>query len=211
MGNYLTAGLDFDVSGKNWAWALKWVGPAQDGAAGRHAALTQRRSAEIVRRNRVQNPQLAGLMQFVLGAPYFFCGEAVRSFADLAHRPTPQLEAASRSFAPVLLSIESWSPHAYAGSSVPLRFHVVNDDDAGAPLGATTLSWRLTCEGRCAPTAMLLGKLAMGALPYYGAQRGGMFSSGRGSLALRGPLLERSSGAARAEPKSPVPPAWCRG
>ena len=61
VGNYLTAGGDFDVSGKNWAWSLKWTGPSQGGhAAGRHAALVQRRSVEIVRRNRNLNPHLAG-------------------------------------------------------------------------------------------------------------------------------------------------------
>ena len=61
VGNYLTAGGDFDVSGKNWAWSLKWTGPSQGAhAAGRHAALVQRRSVEIVRRNRNLNPHLAG-------------------------------------------------------------------------------------------------------------------------------------------------------
>ena len=28
IGNYLTADGDFDVAGKNWAWALKWAGHA---------------------------------------------------------------------------------------------------------------------------------------------------------------------------------------
>ena len=70
VGNYLTAGGDYDVSGKNWAWSLKWTGPSQGAhAAGRHAALVQRRSVEIVRRNRNLNPHLAGTARKRLIAP----------------------------------------------------------------------------------------------------------------------------------------------
>ena len=198
VGNYLTAGGDFDVSGKNWAWALKWAGASQfEGTAARHAAWVQRRSAEIVRRNRALNPHLAGLMQFA--APFFYCGASVRSFGDAAAAPSPMLVASERSFAPILLSIESWAPHAYVGGAVQLTVHVVNDDDAGADLGPTTVTWSLECgdggsggsgggggggggrgdgsgwqatQARCAPPVASLprGAVHLPPLAYYGVQ-----------------------------------------
>lgn len=166
VGNYLTAGGDFDVSGKNWAWSLKWTGPSQGAhAAARHAAMVQRRSVEIVRRNRNLNPHLAGIMPF--GAPFYYCGKTVRSFADVAASPSPMLEAADTSFAPILLSLESWTPHAYVGAVLQLTVHVVNDDDTGADLGPTTVSVELECEAHCAASAH--GQLSMPSIPYYGA------------------------------------------
>ena len=50
------------------------------------------------------------------GAPFYYCGKTVRSFSDVAAAPSPMLEAAGTSFAPVLLSLESWTPHAYLGT-----------------------------------------------------------------------------------------------
>ena len=66
------------------------------------------------------------------GAPFYYCGKTVRSFSDVAAAPSPMLEAAGTSFAPVLLSLESWTPHAYLGTLLQLTVHVVNDDDSGA-------------------------------------------------------------------------------
>ena len=166
MGNYLTAGGDYDVFGKNWAGSRKWTLSQGDASAARHAARTQRRSVEIVRRNRVVNPRLAGIMPF--GSPFHYCGDRVRSFADVEHHPSPMLEAASDSFSPVLLSIESWSRHAYCSSNVEARIHVVNDDDHGLDLAPSTVEWKLTCDDDCTPDeAPFRGTLRIPAVGYY--------------------------------------------
>ena len=41
----------------------------------------------------------------------------------------------------MLLSIESWTPHAVGGSTILVIFHVVNDKIDGQPLAASTLEW----------------------------------------------------------------------
>ena len=112
------------------------------------------------------------------GAPFYYCGKTVRSFSDVAAAPSPMLEAAGTSFAPVLLSLESWTPHAYLGALLQLTVHVVNDDDSGAHLGPTTVSVALECEARCPASAR--GQLALPAVPFYSAHSA--------PLALRLPL-----------------------
>ena len=54
------------------------------------------------------------------GMPFYYCGKTVHSFSDVAAAPSPMLEAAATSFAPVLLSLESWTPHAYLGTVLQL-------------------------------------------------------------------------------------------
>jgi hypothetical protein len=113
VGNYLTAGGDFDVSGKNWAWSLKWGGTSQgEHAADEHAAYVAKLSIEIVRRRRRFNPSLAGIMPF--HSPFYYCGDGVDSFDEISSHPSPVLIQQATSFAPVLLSIEAWAPHAFS-------------------------------------------------------------------------------------------------
>ena len=140
VGNYLTAGGDFDVSGKNWAWSLKWGGTSQGfHAADEHAAYVAKLSIEIVRRRRRLNPSLAGIMPF--HSPFYYCGDGVETFGDIAMHPSPVLVQQATSFAPVLLSIECWTPHAVSGDHVPVTFHVVNDKADSTPVPASTLEW----------------------------------------------------------------------
>eukprot|EP01047_Picozoa_sp_COSAG01_P010473 COSAG01_NODE_443_length_17009_cov_20.575163_2_plen_136_part_00 len=88
VGNYLTAAGDFDVAGKNWAWALKWAGASQgDRSADAHAAYVARQSVEIVRRRRRLNPALAGIMPF--HSPFYYCGDEVHTFAQMSAQPSP--------------------------------------------------------------------------------------------------------------------------
>ena len=143
VGNYLTAGGDFDVAGKNWAWSLKWGGTSQgSNAAAEHAAYVAKLSIEIVRRRRRFNPSLAGIMPF--HSPFYYCGDSVEEFSDVVIHPSPVLTQQATSFAPVLLSIESWTPHAVGGSEIPVIFHVVNDKADGKALPASTLEWSWT-------------------------------------------------------------------
>lgn len=114
--------------------------------------------------------------------PFYYCGKTVRSFSDVAAAPSPMLEAAGTSFAPVLLSLESWTPHAYLGTVLQLTVHVVNDNDTGADLGPTTVSVALECEAHC--PAISRGQLAVPAIPYYSAHSA--------PLAIRLPLELRA-------------------
>ena len=73
------------------------------------------------------------------------------SFADVAtHDPARGLYGESAvttqertSFAPLLLSLEMWTPHRYASQALRFVAHVVNDDDGGQDLPAGSLHWAL--------------------------------------------------------------------
>ena len=80
-------------------------------------------------------------------APFYYCGDNVTSFADVARVPSPIVRQMRRSFAPVLLSLELWQPHVSEAAPVRVTAHVVNDDDAGRDLASSTLRWNLTCFG----------------------------------------------------------------
>ena len=84
----LTYGGDTDVGGKNYAWSLKWSGhaPQGQGRGSAHARHTAKGSIELVRRFRARNPNLAGIMPF--SAPFYYCGDDVASFADVARHPS---------------------------------------------------------------------------------------------------------------------------
>ena len=61
VGNYVTAGGNLDVGGKNYAWSLKWTGHSDitsGGLGAKHAAFVGKHSIEIVRRFRARNPNL---------------------------------------------------------------------------------------------------------------------------------------------------------
>ena len=164
VGNYLTAGGDFDVAGKNWAWALKWAGTSQgQHAADEHAAYVAKQSIEIVRRRRRFNPSLAGIMPF--HSPFYYCGDHVQHFADISSHPSPVLRQQKTSFAEVLLSIEHWTPHGSEGAALPVQMHVVVDKDDGRALGPTTLHWSWEVAGGA--TAVHGGQEAVPATPHY--------------------------------------------
>ena len=164
VGNYLTAGGDFDVAGKNWAWALKWAGNSQgQHAADEHAAYVAKQSIEIVRRRRRFNPSLAGIMPF--HSPFYYCGDHVQHFADISSHPSPVLRQQKTSFAEVLLSIEHWTPHGSEGAALPVQMHVVVDKDDGRALAPTTLHWSWEVAGGAA--SVHGGQEAVPATPHY--------------------------------------------
>lgn len=172
------------------SWSLKWTGhaPQGEGRGNRHAVHTAKSSIEIVRRFRAHNPNLAGIMPFE--SPFYYCGDNVTSFEDLpVHNsmrgffgPSPVQTQERTSFAPVLLSIELWTPHYYTSSS-GIRFtaHITNDHDDGKDLPASTLYYKLvrrfdlhTSQARAAPSAthemhaqVMEGTAAMKAVRYY--------------------------------------------
>ena len=56
--------------------------------------------------------------------PFYYCGDDVASFADMAKHPSPICTQMRTSYAPLLLSIECWDPHVYAGQSFNATAHV---------------------------------------------------------------------------------------
>ena len=102
------------------------------------------------------------------------------SFADVAtHDPARGLYGESAvttqertSFAPLLLSLEMWTPHRYASQALRFVAHVVNDDDDGQDLPAGSLHWALVPTSAAAEaqraTPLLEGSVAMPAVEYYG-------------------------------------------
>jgi beta-galactosidase len=145
VGNYITAAGDYDVSGKNLAWTIKWTGLVQGGGEGaEHLRSVTKESLEIVRRFRSVNPQLAGIMPF--SSPFYVCGTDVASFDDLMRLGlvSPSVQQMATSFAPLLVSVELWVRHVSTQTHA-LRgvIHVVNDADSLLPL-ASGWSVRLT-------------------------------------------------------------------
>jgi beta-galactosidase len=145
---------------------LNWTGHAPDEEQPARALAYQAwmggQAIEITRRLRERNPYLAGLSPFTI---VFSKWHGITRFEDMA--PKPVAEQYRRSFQPVLLSWESWTPHAYAGTTITPVAHVVNDADDGQAVRGAVLHWSLVDSARGARHAA--GTLALPDVPYYGA------------------------------------------
>ena len=146
---------------------LNWTGHAPDAEQSARAlayqAFVAKQAIEITRRSRVENPHLHGLMPFSIP---FYRWWGVERYEDMGAKPI--LDQYAVSYQPVLLSFENWTPHAYAGSTVRVRAHAVNDDDHGRGLQDVALDYELVgTDGR----VVLTGREAFGAVPYYAVER----------------------------------------
>ncbi len=169
---------------------LNWTGHAPDAEQGPRALAYQAwmagQAIEITRRLRERNPNLAGLSPFSIVFSQWF---GITSFADM--KPKPVLAQYARSFQPVLLSWESWTPHVYAGTTLSPVAHVVNDDDGGAALRGATLHVALRdASGR----AVASRSMPWPDLAYYGANSRDVAitvpsTAAAGSYTLDGALL----------------------
>ena len=144
---------------------LNWTGHAPDEEQPRRALAYQAwmagQAIEIYRRLRQQNPNLAGLSPFTIA---FSNWHGATGVSDLG--PKPVTEQYRRSYQPVLLSWEMWTPNVYAGSTIRPRAHVVNDAESGEALRAATLHyWIRDSAGR----SFAPGSIAIPEVPYYGA------------------------------------------
>lgn len=146
---------------------LNWTGHAPDNEQGARALTYQAWLAgqviEITRRLRAQNPYLAGTSPFTI---VFSKWHEITSVADMQAKPI--IAQYARSFAPVLLSWESWTPQLYAGAAIAPVAHVVNDADDGAAVrGATVYAQLRAADG----TVVARTHRAVRDVPYYGADR----------------------------------------
>lgn len=144
---------------------LDWTGHAPESEQGPRALAYQAwmagQAIEITRRLRERNPNLAGLSPFTIAFGEWF---GITSFADM--RPKPVLAQYARSYQPVLLSWECWTPNVYAGAQLAPVVHVVNDDTRGAALHRATLIVTLRdARGQ----SVLITRRPWADVPYYGA------------------------------------------
>ena len=112
--------------------------------------------AETLRRT---NDQAAGIMHFAYMTWFRQC------YDEKKINPYPTYYAMQRAMQPVLVSAELWGRHLYAGETLRPRIYVVNDNEDGHDLPATTLHWELT-DG--ADRQLAEGKADFPAVPYYG-------------------------------------------
>ncbi|MEO5589367.1 MAG: glycoside hydrolase family 2 TIM barrel-domain containing protein, partial [Gemmatimonadaceae bacterium] len=144
---------------------LNWTGHAPQSEQAERAlgyqAWMAKQAIEIYRRSREQNPNLAGLTPFTIA---FHNWWGISGFEDM--KPKPIMRQYAVSYQPVLLSWESWSPNAYAGSTIRPVAHIVNDSEDGSVLPPTTLHYSLVGpDGR----VRLSSSVSLAAVPYYGA------------------------------------------
>jgi hypothetical protein len=163
VGNYTGVDGSYNiVLSKQMGAALHWTGHAAHADQQRDALEYQRfmtkQAAELFRRLRPQNRRLAGLMPFTI---LFHHWKGIESFDQMV--PKPAMEQLGRSYAPVLLSWEMWTPQVYAGTTVKAFAHVVNDADDGAALKGATLEYEVKAEKTIAR-----GTVSIPEVPYFG-------------------------------------------
>jgi hypothetical protein len=98
-----------------------------------HSFITQE-LAEALRRT---NEKAAGILHFSL-VTWFRNGYDAQKI-----EPYPAYYAMKNALRPVLVSAELWGRHFYTGEKLPTRICIVNDQENGSDLGATTLTWEL--------------------------------------------------------------------
>lgn len=144
IGNYTGPDGRYNMTPnhKNPGSQLAWTGHArqdiQANLADEHQIYTIKQAVEIFRRLRVINHELSGIFPFTI---LFYNWDTVNEFADM--NPKPAADQLKRSFQPILLSWECWTPQVYAGSSVKTVAHVVNDDNEGQDLKNATIVYQL--------------------------------------------------------------------
>jgi hypothetical protein len=96
---------------------------------------------KIFRRLRPINPRISGLMPFTIT---FRNWRNIKSFDEM--QPTAAAIQMGTSYSPVLLSWECWTPQAYAGTTIKVIAHVVNDADDFSDLANARLVYQLNGE-----------------------------------------------------------------
>jgi hypothetical protein len=181
---------------------LNWTGHApeseQSARALDYQAWMAGQAIEITRRLRERNPYLAGLSPFTIA---FSNWHRATGVADMGAKPVVAQYA--RSYQPVLLSWESWTPNAYAGAALRPIAHVVNDDDRGRALRGLTLQWAVRDSAGAVKAS---GAQPMGDVAYYGAASRPVSVAlpatlATGSYTLDGALVQGSDTVSRNETK----------
>lgn len=165
VGSYTVSDGRFNIIDKQLAAQLAWTGnaPNQTELGVRYQAFLYKQVVEIYRRMRSHNPDLASVSPFTI---LFYHWKDITSFDQMKAKPV--LQQAKISFQPVLLSWECWTGQVYAGSTLRLTAHVVNDSEDYRDLKGVALEYRLI---DAAGAEYAAGLASLGDVPYYGTQR----------------------------------------
>ena len=122
-----------------------------------HAFIT-RELAEAFRRT---DDQAAGILHFasITWFQYVYLYDSIK--------PYPVYYAMQKALQPLLVSAELWGRHFYAGTRLPVRVCIVNDQDDTVLSSATTLHWELDGENG---SVLASGTAPVDPVPYYGRQ-----------------------------------------
>ena len=162
VGAFTGSSGEFNVvRKKQLAPRLGWIGhteePRED--ALRYQSFITKQATESFRRMRPLNPRLAGIMPFSI---FFYNWSGISSFEQM--KPKPAMEQLGISYQPVLLSWEMWTPQVYAGTSLRVIAHIINDDEEGRALANAKLTYRIKAkDGR----ECCRGELILPPVPYF--------------------------------------------
>lgn len=117
-------------------------------------------TAELAEALRRSNPDASGILHFALLT--WFRNVYDANTID----PYPAYYSMQNSLNPLLVTAELWGRHLYAGSTLPVRFCVVNDLEDGSTLPASTITWSLVSAGK----VLAKGNVDVPAVEHYGRQ-----------------------------------------
>ncbi len=130
VGNYTgpSGAYNLTPDHKNPGSQLNWTGHAdwndQPRLADEHQAFTLKTATELFRRLRPLNSELSGIFPFTI---IFYNWNNVQHFAEMI--PKPVTSQIKKSYQPLLVSWENYTPNVYTGSVIEPTVHIVNDDD----------------------------------------------------------------------------------
>ena len=165
LGVYIDELGRMPAKDKQVAASVMWAGNDVDvpEVAMGYQAYLGKELIEILRRIRSENPDIAGITPFTTTAKDWAVAPSIEEipFLPLITKAYPV------AYQPVLLSFDNRWPHVFAGDTVRMPVHLVNDSEDGRALSAPVLKWRLVdkVSGREA----IAGTLAFaGTVEYYG-------------------------------------------
>lgn len=162
VGNFTGPRGDYNiVMRKQLAPQLNWTGhsPNQIEDALDYQSFMVKQATESFRRLRPLNKHLAGIMPFTI---LFYNWNGITSFEQM--KPKPAMNQLGMSYQPILLSWELWTPQVYAGSSVQVIAHVINDADDASDLTDAALVYRVRDKmGKI----VLSGEIKLPRIAYY--------------------------------------------
>lgn len=169
VGNYIGPDGRYNLTSDNKApqSQLNWTGHAsselQVFLANQHQAFTYKMATELFRRMRYLNQDLSGVVPFTI---LFNNWNTITRFSDM--NPKPVTAQTKKSFQPILLSWENWTPHLYAGATFHPILHIVNDDTNFSDLHNASVVFSLTDH---ANNELYSESLKLPSIKYYDTYR----------------------------------------
>jgi hypothetical protein len=165
LGVYIDELGRMPATDKQVAPSVMWAGNDVDvpEVAMGYQAYLGKELIEILRRIRSENPDIAGITPFTTTAKDW---AVAQSFEEIPFLPLIT-KAYPVAYQPVLISFDNRWPHVFAGDTVRMPVHLVNDAEDGRVLSGAVLKWRLVDKAKGQES--LSGTLAFaGTVEYYG-------------------------------------------